>query len=527
MPRKYSDKTLKILFGLSGNQCAHPDCTTDLITQDDENSGSHIFAQVCHIYSHSARGPRGNAGLTSAELNSVENLVLFCRNHHGLIDDQPKNYPPELLKRWKHDHELEMRRRVSTHIQPKQQPAMLGIRFPAALVDQAVNEQLATLCQSRFFGQFDTTRYAATLAHGLTEGDLSGCSDDLKCRALSWCARLIATPEHLEQARAHLHAARSVGRCSETEIAEAFIASREGNRSNALTALNAVDTATSRSAALSIVLNHDGSEAAIDWMKTARLEVGALDADGKCVLLALLHTAADWESANHCLDAISDEDLHHTPVLHYLMALTLLVSTVTEQLRPPLLNQIPLLAAEFPLASDDGSIERRRLARRHFIRAEQAAQRLNCPESASQAKEYALWIDLTDPHNAERGLAELKAELRNLDSGLRYVPLAVQFGVSVSTRAIEEEIDRKTALNGQIPFDAAVARFGLAFKQSTPEDVAAYIEKHMEQLGEHIDRQAMACIHVEMLARGGRGGRQQSGLRTWRTKVSTRRKRPV
>ena len=184
MPRRYSDKTLKILFGLSGNQCAHPDCTTDLITQDDENSGSHIFAQVCHIYAHSPRGPRGNSALTSAELNSVENLVLFCRNHHGLIDDQPENYPPELLKRWKHDHELEMRRRVSTHTQPEQRPAILGIRFPTALVDQAVNEQLATLCQSRFFGQFDATRDAATLAHSLNDGDLSRCSDDLKCRAL-------------------------------------------------------------------------------------------------------------------------------------------------------------------------------------------------------------------------------------------------------------------------------------------------------------------------------------------------------
>ena len=506
MPRKYSDKTLKILFGLSGNQCAHPDCINDLITQDDENSASHIFAQVCHIYAHSARGPRGNSGLTSAELNSVENLVLFCRNHHGLIDDQPENYPPELLKRWKHDHEVEMRRRVSTHIQPDQRPAILGIRFPTALVDQAVNERLATLCESRFFGQFDATRYAATLAHSLNDGDLSGCSDDLKCRALSWCARILATPEHLKQARALLLAARSVGRCTETEIAEAFIASREGNRNDALTALNAVDTAASRSAALSVVMNHDGAEAAIDWMKTAGLEVGALDADGKCVLLALLHTVADWDSANHCLDAISDGDLQQTPVLHYLMALTLLVSTVTEQLRPPLLNQVPLLAAEFPLASDDAAIERRRLARSHFIKAEQAAQRLNCPESATQASEYALWMDLTDPHKAERGRARLKAELRNLDSGLRYVPLAVQFGVSVSTRAIEDEIERKTAVNGQVPFDAAVARFALAFKQSGPEAVAAYIERHIEQLSEHIDRQAMACIHVEMLARGGRGG---------------------
>ena len=512
MPRKYSDKTLKILFGLSGNQCAHPDCTTHLITEEDENSSSHIIAQVCHIRAHSARGPRGNAGLSSAELNSVENLILFCRNHHGLIDDQPENYPPELLKRWKHDHEVEMRRRVSTRIRPEQQRSISGLRFPTELVDKAVNEQLATLCQSRFFGQFDSAHYAVILARRLTDGDLSGSSDDLKCRALSWCVRVLATPEHLKEARAHLHVAKSVGRCSETEIAEALIASREGYRNDALTALGAVASPASRSAALSVVADHDGADAAIDWMKTARLEVADLDADGKCVLLALLHTVADWHSANHCLDAITDEDLQHTPVLHYLIALTLLVSTVTEQLRATLLNQIPLLAAEFPLASDDASIQRRRIARGHFIRAEQDAQELNCPESATQASEYALWIDLTDPDNAGRGLARLKAELRNLDSGLRYVPLAVQFDVSLNTRAIEEEIERKTALNGQVPFDGAVARFALAFKQPGPEAVASYIERHIEQLSVHIDRRSMACIQVEMLARSGRSGEAKERL---------------
>ena len=499
MPRNYSDKTIKILFGLSRNQCAHPDCTLPVIIRHDEKSRSHIIAQICHIYSHSARGPRGNSGLTPDQLNSVENLVLLCRNHHGLIDDQPVNYPPELLQKWKHDHER------STHLQPERQQSISRIRFPTELVDQAVDKQVATLCQSRFFGQFDATRYARNLARKLVDGELSGSSDDVKCRALSWCARILATPEYIDQARDCLREDRSVGRCSETKIAEALIASREGQRNDALTALAAVATPASRSAALSVVADHDGPDAAVRWLEIAQVEVAELDADGKCVLLALLHRVADWKSADHCLDAITDEDLQQAPVLHYLMALTLVASTVVEQLRPRVIAQVPLLAPDFPLASDDAAIHRRRIARSHFINAEQAAKELDCPESATQASEYALWIDLTDPHNSERGLARLKSELRNLDAGLRYVPLAVQFGVSLNTRAIEEEIERKTALNGQVPFDAAVARFALAFRQPTPEAAASYIGTHMEQLAEHIDRRGMSCIQVEMLARAGRG----------------------
>ena len=155
MPRKYADQTLKILFGLSRNQCAHPECTTALITRPDRNYTSHIVANICHIYSYRSAGPRGNSGLTPDQLNSVENLVLLCRNHHGLIDDQPENYPPELLQQWKRDHE------ESTHLQPERQHGILGLRFPTELVDQAVEKQVATLCQSRFFRQFDATRYAA------------------------------------------------------------------------------------------------------------------------------------------------------------------------------------------------------------------------------------------------------------------------------------------------------------------------------------------------------------------------------
>ncbi len=498
MPRSYSEKTIKILFGLSRNQCAYPDCTLPVVTHPDENSPSHIMAQICHIYSHSARGPRGNSGLTPDELDSVENLLLLCRNHHGLIDDQPEKFPPELLLKWKHDHER------STTLHPERQQSISGIRFPTELVDQAVDEQVATLCQSRFFGQFDATHYAEVFARKLVDGELSGSSDDVKCRALSWCARILATPEYIDQARECLREARSVGNCSETKIAEALIASRDGKRNDALAVLAAVATPASRSAALSVVADHDGQDAAVRWLEIAQVGAAELDADGKCVLLGLLHRVADWESADLCLDAITDEDLQQAPVLHYLMALTLVASTVIDQLRPRVIDQVPLLAPDFPLASDEVAVGRRRVARSHFINAERAARELDCPESATQASEYALWIDLTDPPNSGRGLARLKSELRNLDAGLRYVPLAVQFGVDLNTRAIEEEIERKTALNGQVPFDAAVARFALAFRQPTPEAAASYIATHMEQLAEHIDRRAMSCVEVEMLAHAGR-----------------------
>ena len=68
LQRKYSQKALKILFGLSGNQCAHPNCTNNVIEPATEKSDAAVIAQICHIYAISDDGPRGKAGLTNEEI---------------------------------------------------------------------------------------------------------------------------------------------------------------------------------------------------------------------------------------------------------------------------------------------------------------------------------------------------------------------------------------------------------------------------------------------------------------------------
>ena len=50
LKRIYSPKTLKVLFALSGNQCAHPECTNTLIEPATEKSNAVVTAHICHIY---------------------------------------------------------------------------------------------------------------------------------------------------------------------------------------------------------------------------------------------------------------------------------------------------------------------------------------------------------------------------------------------------------------------------------------------------------------------------------------------
>lgn len=99
----------KILWGRSGNRCAFPGCYVEL-HQEVGNSSSTLIGEECHIEAQSGNGPRFNKDLTEKQINSFENLILLCPNHHKIIDDNPDEYPVERLKKMKADHESQVRK---------------------------------------------------------------------------------------------------------------------------------------------------------------------------------------------------------------------------------------------------------------------------------------------------------------------------------------------------------------------------------------------------------------------------------
>ncbi|MFA7000446.1 MAG: hypothetical protein WC241_05060 [Candidatus Paceibacterota bacterium] len=114
--RKYSHRTLKILFGLSGNKCAHPNCSNPIIKPGTDQSDDLVIGQICHIYAVSEIGPRGKPGLTEAELNAPENLILCCPTHHVVVDGQHEDYPATLLTDWKKVRERSYRDALALQI---------------------------------------------------------------------------------------------------------------------------------------------------------------------------------------------------------------------------------------------------------------------------------------------------------------------------------------------------------------------------------------------------------------------------
>lgn len=83
----------------------------DATLTDDES----LVGEDCHIVAQADEGPRGPSTLNLEDLETYShlvadrdkysNLILLCRIHHKLVDDQPTTYPIERLLEMKQAHE--------------------------------------------------------------------------------------------------------------------------------------------------------------------------------------------------------------------------------------------------------------------------------------------------------------------------------------------------------------------------------------------------------------------------------------
>jgi hypothetical protein len=99
MPSGPSVSVLKRLFAKSGNQCAFPKCTVNIV------QGDILLGEVCHIKGAKHEAPRHDKTQTSEERHAFANLLILCPNHHGVIDDDDETYDVERLTRMKNEHE--------------------------------------------------------------------------------------------------------------------------------------------------------------------------------------------------------------------------------------------------------------------------------------------------------------------------------------------------------------------------------------------------------------------------------------
>jgi hypothetical protein len=498
--RSYSQNTIKILFGASGNQCAFPGCINTIIVPETFDSDAAVVAQICHIYAASDNGPRGKPGLTAAERNEPDNLILLCGHHHPLIDKQYATYPADLLKAWKKTHEAKFQQGTTEAL--RLQESMQQLAFLQTISDQEIAAEIEAIRKRRFINGYSARQKAVELAERIERTELAGGSSEIRARGLAWCARLLCQPETLSRARELVEKSRALAETGEAMLAEAFVEAAQ-DKNAGLALLARINTAAARSAALRIVTNTEQAKKAIAWVESAGLTLESFDAEGKFFHITNELAAERWQEAVDQALQITDADLTETPVLHHAVGMACLMQAVPVELRSIVLSQILFDAASFPLAADPAALDFRRRAIRAFEAVSAFALKAGLAAASHPAADLALWLKLRDPQDHDDAMEELRESMRNPEQSLRRLPFALQFGLKLDLATIEKEIDRRVALSGKGTADEAIARFALAFTQADPKGTAEYIAWHRGQLYEHLHKNAVQMIEIEMLARAG------------------------
>jgi SMODS-associated and fused to various effectors sensor domain len=70
---------------------------------------SGTFGEMCHIIGASKDGPRGNSD-SEVLAKNPKNIILLCKDHHTLVDDNPYVFTVEGLRKMKDDHEQRIKK---------------------------------------------------------------------------------------------------------------------------------------------------------------------------------------------------------------------------------------------------------------------------------------------------------------------------------------------------------------------------------------------------------------------------------
>jgi hypothetical protein len=149
-----SDKTRKILWGRSGNRCAI--CKHELIIDATPTDDESVIGDECHIISRQIQGPRHNPAFPEGKLDAYENLILLCRVHHKMIDDQDETYTADILQQMKSNHETWVSQKLSDT--PQSKPIRLRRikqNIPAILIRLRTGLEVLSIIENAYASSLD------------------------------------------------------------------------------------------------------------------------------------------------------------------------------------------------------------------------------------------------------------------------------------------------------------------------------------------------------------------------------------
>jgi len=92
----------------AGGRCEFAGCN-DFLFEHHLTLRGGVFGQNAHIIAFSEDGPRAAAESNTEAVHAIGNLLLLCPKCHKYVDDEPSQFPTEVLREYKRVHEARVR----------------------------------------------------------------------------------------------------------------------------------------------------------------------------------------------------------------------------------------------------------------------------------------------------------------------------------------------------------------------------------------------------------------------------------
>lgn len=109
--------------------CSNPKCKKMTVAPSEAMDEKVIYiGRAAHICAAAKNGPRYDEKMTEEERSSINNAIFLCSNCADMVDDNKGvDFPAELLKQWKNEHEKWIIENLNKPFQPSLQKVVVNV----------------------------------------------------------------------------------------------------------------------------------------------------------------------------------------------------------------------------------------------------------------------------------------------------------------------------------------------------------------------------------------------------------------
>ena len=243
---------------------------------------------------------------------------------------------------------------------------------------------------------------------------------------------------------------RQANPSKETQIIDALIAENEGDVDAALRILRDVANADGRSSLFAMLWRARGNDAALAWFdeQPNRNEPAFLTAAGWSNLAICLARAERWEEAVSRL-AAAEGSHDEWPDLAFVEGVLNAAMLLPLELRPYAL-EMNVFHPNIRTTEGKAADRYRDRARQCFAHAAESLAALDLVSREQAAKDWLLWLRLTDPdpETVDAARREIHEGMKIKERAIDLIPFADAFGIPFSESPIEHYLAQRARIGG-------------------------------------------------------------------------------